>query len=161
MEHKIEKILYATGLSKMAPRAFRYALSIARQTGAEVVSLHVMENLSREAKLAMAENFTQEETEQFLKKNMMVDMEEMLNRDKKLLSDPNLVELQKVKTTNKVVQGVPEERILQVANEIGADLIIIGTHQKGRIKHNSLGSVARRVLRRSQIPVSVFPIPKN
>lgn len=161
MKHKISKILYATGLGEMAPRGFRYALAVAKQTGAEVLSLHVVEKFSYEGKMTLAENFTKEERRELLRRTMRADMEEMLNRDNKLLSDPELAGLREVKASNEVVHGVPEDRILQVATEIGADLIIVNAHQKGRINKNMIGSVARRVLRRSQIPVTVFPIPKK
>ena len=43
---KIETILYCTGLGPNAPYVFRHAYAMARQLGARIVALHVIESLS-------------------------------------------------------------------------------------------------------------------
>lgn len=52
-----------------------------------------------------------------------------------------------------VVSGDPAEHILDVARDLGADLIVMGTHGRKGLSHLILGSVAERVVRESQIPV--------
>ena len=59
-----------------------------------------------------------------------------------------------------VCKGYPEEEILKKADKFNCDAIIMGTHQKG-MTHTFLGSVAKRVLRRSRIPVFIIPLPKG
>jgi nucleotide-binding universal stress UspA family protein len=49
--------------------------------------------------------------------------------------------------------GVPWEQIIKVANDIRADLIVMGTHGRRGIDHWMLGSVAERTVRCSPIPV--------
>lgn len=49
--------------------------------------------------------------------------------------------------------GVPWEQILEVANEIGADLIVMATHGRKGLPRALLGSVAEKVVRMSSIPV--------
>lgn len=52
-----------------------------------------------------------------------------------------------------LADGVPYEAILAKAAELGADLVVMGTHGHRGLKHVVLGSVAERVVRRSPIPV--------
>ena len=49
--------------------------------------------------------------------------------------------------------GAHHTEILRRAEEIGADLIAMGTHGRTGIKHALLGSVAERVVRRAPCPV--------
>lgn len=54
-------------------------------------------------------------------------------------------------------EGVPHSEILSVAREIGADLIVLGTHGRTGLGHLLLGSVAERVVRNSPVPVITVP----
>jgi nucleotide-binding universal stress UspA family protein len=49
--------------------------------------------------------------------------------------------------------GPPWQQTLEVAKEIGADLIVMGTHGRSGLAHAFLGSVAAKVVRMSPIPV--------
>jgi len=49
--------------------------------------------------------------------------------------------------------GVPWEQILAAAGEVGADLVVVGTHGRRGAAHVLLGSVAEKVVRLSPIPV--------
>lgn len=50
--------------------------------------------------------------------------------------------------------------ILQAAKNVGADLIVVGTHGHRGIAHAFLGSVAEKVVRLSPVPVlTVHPAP--
>lgn len=51
--------------------------------------------------------------------------------------------------------GSPADEILDLATEIGADLIFIGTHGYTGIKHLIKGSVAEHVVRDARCPVMV------
>ncbi len=50
-------------------------------------------------------------------------------------------------------------KILQRADELKADMVVMGTHGKGWLAHAFLGSVAEKVLHRIKIPVLISPIP--
>jgi nucleotide-binding universal stress UspA family protein len=56
--------------------------------------------------------------------------------------------------------GTPVRGILQVAADIDADLIVVGTHKRMGVRKFMLGSVAERVLRDAHCPVLVA-MPKN
>ncbi|HWQ56263.1 MAG TPA: universal stress protein [Bryobacteraceae bacterium] len=56
-------------------------------------------------------------------------------------------------TTIKVVEALPVDAIITVAEGTGADLIVMGTHGRSGFNRVMLGSVAERVLRQSSVPV--------
>ncbi len=49
------------------------------------------------------------------------------------------------------------ERIIEIAGEVGADLIAMSTHGRSGLEKALFGSVASAVLRNSPVPVLVFP----
>jgi nucleotide-binding universal stress UspA family protein len=58
-----------------------------------------------------------------------------------------------VPATYTLLAGVPEDVILQTADEIRAGLIVMGTHGRSGLDRLKLGSVADAVLRRAHCPV--------
>jgi len=57
------------------------------------------------------------------------------------------------RTETELVEGSPGREILAYADEVGADLIVMGTHGRGGIDRLLLGSVAERVVRSADVPV--------
>lgn len=60
-----------------------------------------------------------------------------------------------------VVEGDPAGEILQKADELKGNVVVMGTHGKGLLAHAFLGSVAEKVLNRIKIPVLIIPIPEE
>jgi nucleotide-binding universal stress UspA family protein len=56
------------------------------------------------------------------------------------------------------IEGTPHTEIVKRAQEIGADLIVMGSHGHGGLAHAVLGSVTERVLHRTPCPVLVVPL---
>lgn len=52
----------------------------------------------------------------------------------------------------------PYEAILEVADQRGADLIVMGTHGRTGLARTVIGSVADRVVRHADIPVVLVPL---
>ncbi len=52
-----------------------------------------------------------------------------------------------------LAQGDPREAVLDAAEKLGADLIVMGTHGRRGIARALIGSVAESVVRTSSIPV--------
>ncbi|MDV2468128.1 universal stress protein [Acinetobacter chinensis] len=64
-----------------------------------------------------------------------------------------------ITVNTRVVRGVvPSEGIIQVADEVGADLIIMGSHGRTGFKKLMLGSVAQNVLTQSPVPVLIVKV---
>lgn len=59
-----------------------------------------------------------------------------------------------------VIHGdAPADGVVRMAAEAGADLIVVGRHDRRSLEHVILGSVSRGVVRGSVIPVLVVPSP--
>jgi len=57
--------------------------------------------------------------------------------------------------------GVPWENIVNVVREIGADLVVTGTHGRHGIAHLYYGSVAEKVVQESPVPVLAVPTSRS
>ena len=56
-----------------------------------------------------------------------------------------------------LVQGFPGDMIVKEAQRLGADLIVMGSHGHGMLRHLVVGSVTDAVLRKTPCPVLVVP----
>jgi len=57
-----------------------------------------------------------------------------------------------------VVMGPTESTILDEAQRIGAELIVVGSHGHGKLHHLLLGSVSEHVLKHAPEPVLIVPV---
>jgi phosphoglycerate kinase len=60
-----------------------------------------------------------------------------------------------------MVEGDPADEILRFADEIGADLIVMGSHGRTGIMRVLMGSVSRKVLDQAKCPVLIVRIPER
>lgn len=157
---KIKKILYATDLSENSAYAFRFAVSLAQQHGAKIHIFHVMEEIKTNILAAYYEleklQEIREKGKQEIKDRIQKRLETFCQRE--LMKDP---ECRDLVASTEVVEGDPAAEILRKADELGFDLVVMGTHGKGFLEHAFLGSVAEKVLHRIKIPVLTIPIPKE
>jgi nucleotide-binding universal stress UspA family protein len=159
----IRKILYCTDLSDSAVNAFRYALTLARDTGAEIHVLHVVEELSQDAKVTL-QSYMQDaggpKLEEVIEGRAKQAREEIERRKNALWkeSGEEIRKLQSRIASTSVVQGHSAEAILKKAGALHCDLILMGTHEKGAVQA-FIGSVAKTVMRTSRVPVLVVPLP--
>jgi len=157
MPVKIKRILYATDLSATSPKAYVYAVKLAKVLDAKIVILHVIEELQNVNILpVMAPEIIEKHYKDFEtqgRQQIKERIERMCITEFK--DDPtcaNLVE------SVEVVIGHPFEEILNRADKYDCDMIIMGSHGKGILAHALLGRVAERVLRHSKKPVLVVPV---
>jgi len=157
---KIKKILYATDLSENSAYAFRYAVNSAQKHGAKIHILHVMEEIKTNILAAYYEleklQEIREKGKQEIKDRIQKRLETFCQRE--LMKDP---ECRDLVASTEVVEGDPTAEILRKADELGVDLVVMGTHGKGLLEHAFLGSVAEKVLHRIKVPVLTIPIPKE
>jgi nucleotide-binding universal stress UspA family protein len=57
-----------------------------------------------------------------------------------------------------VKAATPQEGILRVVEERGADLVVMGTHGRTGLARAVIGSVADAVIRRASVPVVLVPL---
>lgn len=66
---------------------------------------------------------------------------------------PDLVDAESLRT--RLVVGLPASRIIEVAEEEGARLIVVGSQGRTGLAHVLLGSKAERVAQLSSVPVTI------
>lgn len=153
-------ILYATDLSDNAAHAFRHAISLARPGNARIHLLHVLPEIDGamlnyiatvmgEDKLADYELAHKDE----VKDRIRLRLHQFAKEE--LIDHPE--DLEKIAEIE-IHHGNPVVQILEAADRIHADLIVMGSHGKGMIKYAFLGSVAEKVLRKAHRPVLVVPL---
>jgi nucleotide-binding universal stress UspA family protein len=153
---QIKKILYATDLSKNSIYAFYYAVDMAKCREAEIVILHAVEPMSSRAFGTGTDKVyhdQQEASKEVIKNRLQKFCEKV--EEKNSLACVHLV----AKIVVEV--GYPAEEILKAADEEGCDVIVLGSHGKGFLRHAFLGSVSRSVLERSPKPVFIIPLPSE
>jgi len=153
---KIKRVLYATDLSENSMYAFRYAVNTIEKHDAEMIVLHVIEEIPP----AMWAYGVLDRDVADIKDGAVEALNHRLDEfcKNELREKPEC--LKRIKG-GEVKKGYPADEILRTADEQNCDVIIMGTHGKGLLTHTFLGSVAERVLRRSRKPVFIIPLPKE
>ncbi|MFB1063669.1 stress protein [Natrinema sp. CBA1119] len=67
----------------------------------------------------------------------------------------NRAEAAGLEVTGTVLDGPPEEALLEYAREIDADLIVMGTRGRGGVHRMAMGSVTDHAIRFGDVPVFV------
>ena len=119
----IRPFLFATDFSEPSLRALPYAISAANHFGTQLVLLNVVSHLAMPDDLLLP---TADDVMQFREKarlSSLSRLEQLVSQQPKLAVTPELV----------VEIGTPAEKILQVANALKSDAIILGLHRKTRI----------------------------
>jgi manganese transport protein len=135
------KILIALENSPTDDAALPHAANLARVCGAELLLAHVADGYG--ARYQGSLNLS--------------DSEEM-QRDQAYL-DRRRQELESAGLSARAMlrTGPPAERLVELAESEGCDLIAMATHRHGAIADLVLGSVASSVRHRTQIPVLLVP----
>ena len=136
----LRSILVPVDFSAESKKALRYAISLARQYGAKITLINVVEPAGFPD---FASNPLAMENDKVMK-SARAQLE--------LLSKREGVELKLLEKTL-VRQGVPFHEITEAARSLKIDLIVITTHGYTGWKHALIGSTAERVVRHAPCPV--------
>ena len=145
---KLKKILFPTDFSESSMEALNYDLSFAREYGAKLEVLHVVNekiyseglNLPRVVSIDELDREMTKEAERKLKVLIPTESQEGLEWE------------------TVIKKGNPFLEIIRYAHENDVDLIIIGTHGRSGFEHIIFGSTAEKVVRKAPCPVlSVKP----
>jgi nucleotide-binding universal stress UspA family protein len=137
-----KKILFPTDFSHTGDSALRLATALARDSGAELLIVHVQEP-------PMA--YGGGELYYGVPNPAVEDLERMLTAIKP--TDPN------VRFQHRLATGDPASAIVRLAEEEKADLIVMGTHGRTGFFRLLMGSVAEAIVRRAKCPVLTFKEP--
>ncbi|ABD05979.1 UspA [Rhodopseudomonas palustris HaA2] len=128
----LKLVVAATDFSARSDRAVRRAALIARKAGARLVIVHVVDDDQPERIVA---------AECDLAETALADA----IREHAYLTDLNCSPL--------VVRGTPFDGIVRAAQQMAADLCVIGSHRRAFLRDIFVGTTAERVIRNSSIPV--------
>jgi nucleotide-binding universal stress UspA family protein len=124
--------------------ALRTVVDLIRQSGAELTVVHALNKPQH-----MAFSGSDAGRASRILRDQAAQTAERLRE--KLPSD--------VRVDTRVTTSDPHRAILDVASEVGADLLVMGVPPRGRFDELVSGSTLRRVLRRARAPVLVLPVP--
>ena len=155
-----QSVLYATNLETYSRKVFRHALGVAQRYDAKVHVVHVIPEIEISHQQYVAAMLGDEQFKE-LGENFNRELIGKLQGDLRGFAADELQdhpEYLKAVASIEVLRGHPAERILQRADELDADLLVFGTHAQKEGGFDFLGSVVKRVLRRTRRPVLVVPV---
>jgi len=132
-------IVFPTDFSTASDAALVHAAALARQSGGRLLIVHVEEPPLAYGGGELYYGLPEPSSERILK--MLEDVKP---------SDPS------VPYTHRLTMGDPAGEVVRIAEDEGAEMIIIGTHGRTGMTRLLMGSVAEAIVRRAPCPVLVY-----
>lgn len=161
---EINKILYATDLSKNARHAFGYAVSLANLYEAQLVILYV-ESDDPHIEERLMKHVDKDQWEKIKKQNMANAREVLIGKKKQSetirqvlnhfcncaaeSSGSSLATMDEIE----ILAGHPANEIISHTKEKKCDLIVLGSHGQTTSFDKNIGTTAEEVLRKARVPV--------
>lgn len=140
---KLERIIVAVDGSANSVAAVDWAAGLAQATGAEVVAVHalgLLEQVDDDAKVPTQSH--REEIRHHLETTWCEPLERAGVSYRPLLRD-----------------GSPVSVVLEVADEVDADVVVVGSRGLGGYPELLLGSTSTQIAQHSARPVVIVPTP--
>lgn len=145
----ISKILVPIDGSKVSHKAAKFAIELAKQTGASLTLLSVIDKrfiVEQSVSASASPTHLKESVEDYLKQSAQASTEEIAK----------VCERMHIQCKAAIKTGHPVEEIVSEAAKSRADLIVIGSHGKSALKAAMLGSVTYGVMHKdAKIPVLI------
>jgi universal stress protein A len=136
-------ILHPTDFSPSASEALQIAGSLAREHGAKLILLHVAQRpVSSVAGMPVPPP------------PPTVDWSGL-----RAELDALATGIKNVSVESRLLEGEPASTIVDLAREVGADIIVIGSHGRTGLSRVLMGSVAEHVVRKADCPVLTVKTP--
>jgi len=148
----LKKVLVATDFSEPSEAALAYGRELARNFGASLTVLNVVDNILTRAYGADGMVLVDPELQREIETAAKQQLDALLfEEDRRTLGA----------TAATVVSNTPAAAIVTYAHEGAFDLIVMGTHGRGAVAHLLMGSVAERVVRTAPCPVLTVRHPEH
>lgn len=144
---KIKLIVLATDFADDSHRMIELATQLASTHGARLHLLHVITELGNRNRQGIPASVM----EAFVKEVTAQAVSDMHDFRQRLFADFG------GKLSTDVVMGPGADEILTQAEQLGADLIVMGSHGRHGVEKLLLGSTTERLIRKSRIPVLTVP----
>ena len=139
---ELKRILVPIDFSDCSKKALQYAIPFARQFGAELTLLHVVQVNYYAGDFGTVDVALLEGE---MRKNGQLQLDSLAAE----MADRDIYSKTEVRT------GRTTSEIVNLARETNVDLIILATHGHTGLKHVLLGSVAENVVRHAPCPVLI------
>jgi nucleotide-binding universal stress UspA family protein len=159
IDTSINKVLIALDYDPTSEKIAKTGYSMAKAMGAEIVLLTIYTNQAQLNPTLydpiigyngfMEIDVANEENNDKQKKAA----EDFLEKTKSYLGDSN------IKTI--VKEGDYSKTILKTANDIKADIIVLGSHSKKWLEKILLGSTTEKILKETNLPLLIVPTKKK
>jgi len=138
---RIERILFPTDFSPFSAHALRHALALARRFKARLKVVHVIPHV-----------FPSGDSDYFAAPWLMTpETRQRVEEEFRQFLAP--AREARIDHQTEVCEGDPWREIVVLAEDMPADLVVMGTHGRGGLEHLFLGSVAEKLIRRLPCPV--------
>jgi nucleotide-binding universal stress UspA family protein len=136
----MKHLLVAMDLSPLSDRAFERALQLAEAHEARLTLVHVIDH----------QVLSYEDQNSDIKSLLISSAESKLKRHWAAMSQSV------AKRFHQIIRiGSPWETVLDVADEAGCDLVVLGLHHVHPLKDMFIGTTAERIIRNTALPVLV------
>lgn len=145
-----KKILCPIDLKRKSDKAFEHAVRLAHQFHSEIVLLNINDDFQTKEDMIMSR----------------VSIDQINNRYRDIALKARLeldqlkenLETEDISISVLLRKGTPGDVILDVCNEISADLIVLGANGKDSLSDYFLGTTASHVVDQSKIPILTVPL---
>lgn len=147
-----KKILVPHDFSPCAARATALASRLARVHGAEMALVHVSSlppNLAPDAQVTPPGEEGPLSVDEYTTRGALRRLE--------AVAEP--LRRGGISVLTRATTGEVAQEVLDAANELGADVVVVGTHGRTGLSHLLLGSVAERLVREASVPVITVRSP--
>jgi nucleotide-binding universal stress UspA family protein len=151
-------ILFPTDFSKNAQHASEYMGVLAKQMNANITFLHIY------SIPLVSEYNLPHEIESLIAQNRIAALEDLHQFVENFINE---TKIDKSKINTKVEYGFIPEKTVDIANQIKADFIVMGTKGASDAFDKWIGTVAQKVVKLAECPVWIIPekapihYPKN
>lgn len=159
----IRSMLYATDLGLYAPYVLQHALALARTFNAELYVIHAVEPMGLFAESVLQSYLDEDALKELHSQGLNTVMETIEQRVLDGFRDElgeGHQDLALIRTV-RVMQGDPSNVILEQAQKLAVDLLIVGSHSRGTDGDTPLGRTVARVLQLSEVPVYMVPMHRG
>jgi nucleotide-binding universal stress UspA family protein len=137
-------LLCPVDFSEPSRRALAHALALARRYEGRITLLTVVPDLPSVVGFPLAEGTALDPT---IREEMVEDLREIAVKA-----------CEQAPVDAVVAEGDPARTIIRHAREMGADIVVMGTHGRSGFERWMLGSVTEKVLRTAHCPVLAVPM---
>jgi nucleotide-binding universal stress UspA family protein len=145
---RVESVVYKTILcpiefSDPSTRALEYAFTLAKETDARLILLHVVEQLVETPQPGKLSRFTLEQYRQHLEEDARARLRSAVPEEARVWCTPE----------ERVLSGKAYRVILEIAEQEKVEVVVMGVHGKGALNRRLFGSTTHHVIREARCPV--------